>query len=165
MRALPSSRSATNEERGGASSTRAWRAPFFKRKREYKMSASSPKIITSSRDVTLATRTLRRREKKEKRARLLKKLEIVALRERGFAAHNVSTSRFFFFSLLSRRFFYPQRFFLNKICALIKLSPKTTVLDESKGSPRRAVERDRDKFRVLWFKLRHVDETGRNQQR
>jgi hypothetical protein len=31
-------------------------------------------------------------EKEKRRARLLKKLEIVALRERGFAAHNV---RFF----------------------------------------------------------------------
>ena len=41
-------------------------------------------------------------EKEKRRARLLKKLEIVALRERGFAAHNV-------------RFFYIIHYFLFKI--------------------------------------------------
>ena len=51
-------------------------------------------------------------EKEKRRARLLKKLEIVALRERGFAAHNV-------------RFFTPLHFihyFLFKINSLLKRS-------------------------------------------
>ena len=40
-------------------------------------------------------------EKEKRRARLLKKLEIVALRERGFAAHNVRFLNHYILSIIS----------------------------------------------------------------
>lgn len=61
----------------------------------YNVTLATLRTSSPNRSKSRNKRVRQQTEKEKRRARLLKKLEIVALRERGFAAHNVRFCRFF----------------------------------------------------------------------